>query len=68
MLREFIDSTENEEGVKQKELLWIYVPDYDHKGEMNTIKSVPVASEFINETDYSGYEQYWSQTEECAGF
>ena len=60
-----IASSNPEGSDKTWEVLWIYVPDYNKKGQMATIPRIPESSQsFANmEAPY-----FWEQVDECAGF
>lgn len=50
----FDDSTQ----INQKELLWLYVPDFRNQGVLSHIKEIPCANGSI----------CWKESENCAGF
>jgi len=60
ILRGLIRSAQNEEQIRLKEILWIYVPDFKKHGTLNSIKSIPKQE---GETG-----NYWEETATCAGF
>ena len=67
-LRQFVLSHRGSEGETElsKRLLWLYVPDFNKNGALNTIESVGRAG-----SPKSGDQQdepLWKQTDECAGF
>lgn len=47
------------------ELLWIYIPDWTNKGQMNTIEMVPRMG---NPYDPNDPDPYWREETACAGF
>lgn len=46
--------------VNKKELLWLYLPDFEKKGAMDHITSIPGAKE--------GDEPFWVEDPLCRGF
>lgn len=62
-------SAENQDEFRQRELLWMYLPNWDNQGAIETIPHVN--QPLIALTDDPGDKKegfYWEQTEECAGF
>ena len=47
------------------ELLWIFVPDYNLKGQMQEIKNIPRAG---NSFSIDDPDPFWRQTDACSGF
>ncbi|CDW71083.1 adenylyl cyclase [Stylonychia lemnae] len=63
LLRQYTNSSFANEGDDQtKELLWLYVPDYNKDGRMGSIAYVP--SQGTN----SSVNPIWKQTDACSGF
>jgi len=50
----------NKNDVSLKEILWIYIPDFEKEGKITSIKSIP------NKLGTPG--DYWQETSPCAGF
>lgn len=48
------------EKINKKELLWLYIPDFEKNGAMDHIKSIPGVNE--------GDPPFWEQDELCSGF
>lgn len=56
MLRQFVESTKSgEDGSPLQKALWIYTPDYDNQGQINSIQNITVAR--------SQYASYWTDLE-----
>jgi hypothetical protein len=62
ILRGIVKSSENQDEFRQKELLWMYLPNWANGGAIETIPSIEKYEEDIEKG------LYWEQTKECAGF
>ena len=41
VLRGLVKSAEDDELIRRKEILWIYIPDFEKNGTLNTVKKIP---------------------------
>ena len=48
------------DSLREKELLWLYIPDWTKDGMMSEIKSIPHT--VLEDTPY------WTESKNCAGF
>jgi len=55
-------SVATETDVVSRELIWLYIPDFNKLGRMGTIPFIPAAGK--NTSDGA----FWKQVESCAGF
>ena len=63
LLRNYIKSSApDESSTLSKEIIWLYVPDFNNNGRLSTISYVPQAGS--NSSDGA----FWTQTDACAGF
>jgi hypothetical protein len=53
-------ATENEKP--SRELIWLYLPDFNKQGRMSTIPFIPAPGK--NTSDGA----FWTQIDSCAGF
>jgi len=60
ILRGLTRAAQDDNQVNKKELLWIYIPNFEKAGTMDSIKSIP------NREGEEG--NFWEETEPCAGF
>ena len=63
MLRGFLKAATADEGTDpDRQLIWIYLPDYNKQGRMSTIEYVPKMK------STSRVDAVWQQVDSCAGF
>jgi hypothetical protein len=55
-----IDDEKGLRTLNKKELLWLFLPDFEKHGAMDHILSIPGENE--------GDEPFWKQDELCSGF
>ena len=60
-------SAENSDEQRQRELLWLFLPNWDNQGAVETINSVKQPEVSLTSETTKG-EHYWEQTKDCAGF
>jgi hypothetical protein len=66
ILRQFVNASAVTEGDDLSwTLLWLYVPDFNTKGTMQTVEMVP---KYGNTYNVSDEDPFWRQTDSCAGF
>lgn len=65
LLRQFVSAADLANIVEPSwTVLWIYVPDFTNKGQMNTIINVPKAGNVFKVNDP---DPFWEQEDACAG-
>ena len=64
VLRGITRNAMNNEGVNKKELLWLYCPNFEKRGSLDSIKSIP-----YRKSERAKKEgNFWNESEKCAGF
>ena len=63
-------SAENSDEYRQRELLWMYLPNWDHQGAIETIPHVkqPLGGDDDVHLKPGDSTYYWEETKDCAGF